>query len=113
MPKVMDEVSTSVAANGRTSNVLSGRTYERAPFNGYLTFYSTGSAAGLEEQITVGGQAITGGPAPVNTQNRSPVIPDDMRVDGIPVYQGQLIQVTVNNTTAGALTHRLRMELEG
>jgi hypothetical protein len=113
MPKVMDEVATVVAANGRSANVLAGRTYERAPFNGYVTFYSTGSAAGLEENIVVGGQAITGGPSPVNTQNRSPVMPDDLRIAEVPVYQGQLIQIQVNNTTAGSLTHRLRMEIEG
>lgn len=109
--KVFDEVSTSVGANATTQNVLAGRRFERAPFNGYATFYSTGSAAGLEEEFNIGGQSVSAR-VPVNAQNRSPVVPDDVRIMEVPVYQGQLIQCTVANTTAGALTHRLRVEIE-
>lgn len=109
--KVMDEVSNSIAANGTTQNILSGRRYERAPFTGLATFYSTGSAAGLEEEINIGGVSVTPR-TQVNSNNRSPLVPDDYRVGDVPVFQGQLIQITVANTTAGALTHRLRMEIE-
>ena len=99
-------------ANSFASNVFQGRTYERAPISGYLTIYSTASAAGLEEQFIVNGQAITGGGIPMNANNRSPIVPDDLRLAEIPVYQGQLIQIRVNNTTAGALTARHRIEIE-
>jgi hypothetical protein len=110
--KVVDEISTSVAANATSANVFAGRTYERAPFTGYLTVFSTASAAGLEEQFIVNGQAITGGGIPMNTNNRSPIVPDDLRVSEVPVYQGQLIQVRVANTTGGALVARHRIEIE-
>jgi hypothetical protein len=109
--KVMDEVSNSVGANATNNNVLSSRRFERAPFTGLMTVYSTGSAAGLEEEINVGGVSVTPR-AVVNAQNRSPVAPDDLRIADVPVFQGQLIQITVANTTAGALTHRLRIEIE-
>lgn len=109
--KVVDEFSNSIAANATNSNVLSGRRYDRAPFTGLLTYYSTGSAAGLEEELNVGGVSVSPR-IPVNTGNRSPVVPDDLRIADVPVYQGQLIQIGVSNTTAGALTHRGRIEIE-
>lgn len=110
MAQVM-ETETSIAANATNDNVLTGQRFERAPFPAMATFYSTGSAAGLREEINVGGRSVSGRLI-VNTQNRSPVIPDDLRVDGVMVGAGELIQVTVSNSTAGALTHRMRVELE-
>lgn len=110
MRQVM-EVETSVAANATEENVLSGQRFERAPFDGFMRIYSSGSAAGLREEFNVGGRSVSPRMI-VNTQNRSPVVPDDLRIDEVPVYAGELIQVTVANTTAGALTHRLRVELE-
>lgn len=109
--KVMDQVEQVTAANSRTNNVISGRRYDRAPFSGYLTIFSTGSAAGLECDVNVGGRAATGGQVPLNTQNRFPVIPDDLLVDGIEVYAGELIQIQQINTTAGALSGRYKIEL--
>lgn len=111
MAKQLMEVESSVAANATTENVLTGQRFERAPYDGFATFYSTGSAAGLREEFNIGGRSVSGRLV-VNTQNRSPVVPDDVRVVEVEMYQGELIQVTVANTTAGALTHRLRVELE-
>ena len=48
----------------------------------------------------------------MNTNNRSPIVPDDSIIQDVPVGQDQLIQLTVANTTAGALTYRARVELE-
>lgn len=109
--KIVDEVSTAVAANATNQNVLSGRRFERAPFTGLLSIFSTGSAAGLEEEFNIAGNSVSQR-IPVNAQNRSPVMPDDLRIADVPVYQGQLIQIAVSNTTAGALTHRVRIEIE-
>lgn len=103
--------STSVAANATTDNVFQGKRFERSPVNGYVTYYSTGSATGLQDELNIGGRSIT--PRnPVNTQNRLPVVPDDLIVSGVPVARGELIQVTVANTTAGALTHNGRIEIQ-
>lgn len=102
---------TSVAANATNDNVFSGKRFERAPFSGFLSLYTTGSAAGLQQELNVGGRSVTPRD-PVNTQNRIPVVPDDMIASGIEVYQGELIQLTVNNTTGGALVHNARILLE-
>lgn len=109
--RVFDEVSVSVAANATNDNVFTGRRYERAPFDGFLHLYTTGSATGLQEELNVAGTSVSPR-APVNTQNRSPVVPDDLRVADVPVMRGDLIQLTAQNTTAGALTYRARVELE-
>ena len=108
---LMDEVSTSVAANSTNANVLANRRYVNAPFDGFLAVLETGSAAGLESEINVGGISVTPR-VPCNANNRSPLEPDDLRVDGIEVMAGQLIQISVTNTTAGALTHRVRIVYE-
>lgn len=111
MNTVVMETENSVGANATNANVLTGELYERAPFDGLLTYFSTGSAAGLREQLFVAGAAISGRKF-VNTQNRFPVVPDDQQLSGIVVQKGDQITLRVDNTTAGALTHRARVEIE-
>ena len=111
MAKVMMETSVSIAANATNDNVLTGQRFERAPNDSLATFFSTGSAIGLTEEYNIGGRSASPS-MPVNIQNRSPVVPDDLRIADVESYEGELIQVTVVNTTGGALTHRLRVELE-
>ena len=111
MNTIVMETEVSVAANATNANVLSGELYERAPFDGLLTYYSTGSAAGLREQLFVAGQAITGRKF-VNTQNRLAVVPDDMQISQVIVQRGDQLTLRVDNTTGGALTHRSRVEIE-
>lgn len=108
--KVM-EVEVSVAANDTNENVLDGQRFERMPFDGFVSLLASGSAAGLRHELNVGGRSASPR-MPVNTQNRSPVAPDDLIVSDIEVNMGELIQLTVANTTAGALTYRARVLLE-
>lgn len=105
------ETSTSIAANATTDNVFTGQRFERAPFDGLLTLLVTGSATGLEYELNVGGRSVTPR-IPANVQNRSPVVPDDLVVAEVEVFEGELIQVTGVNTTGGALTLRARALLE-
>ena len=108
--KVKMEVQSSVAANSQTDNVFTGKRFERAPFSGFLLLSGTGSATGLTCELNVGGRSAS--PAdPMSAQNRAPILPDDIIIDEVECYQGELIQVTVRNTTAGALTAFLRCEL--
>lgn len=102
----------AVAANATVQNVLTGERYERSPFTGALgALYACGSAAGLTAELNVGGQSVTP-PTNVNTQNRYPVVPDDVLVSQWEVMEGRLIQVTVVNTTGGALNFFWRVDLE-
>lgn len=109
--KIIDQVETATGANATTDNVLQGRRFERAPFDGYLSIYATGSAAGLQTEINVGGRSVSQR-MPINTNNRLPLVPDDFLVGEVEAYQGELIQITQANTTAGSLTGRYRVELE-
>lgn len=109
--KVGDTVASAVAANATEQNVFNGRRFERAPFNGFLSIYATGSAAGLELELNTGGRSVLNR-QPINTNNRVPQVPDDFLVGDVEVFAGELIQVSLANTTAGALTGRVRMELE-
>jgi len=102
--------SVSVGANATNSNVVSQQRYERAPFAAKGGMYSTGSAAGLTAELNVGGNSVTP-PTIVNANNRVPIVPDDFFTE-FEVLQGQLIQVTVANTTGGALTFFWKITLE-
>lgn len=112
MPKVTVQLAVSVAANSTTENVLTGNRYERSPFpiaRGVL--FCTGSAAGLQAELNVGGRSVTP-PNTVNAQNRLPIVPDDLMTADWLAYSGELIQIRVQNTTGGALTFNFKMELE-
>jgi hypothetical protein len=105
------EVEVSILANAQNDNVFTGARYERMPFDGLLTLYATGSAAGLRQELNIGGRSITP-QQPVNVGNRSPVVPDDLIVSGVEAFAGELVQLTARNTTGGALTYRARLQLE-
>lgn len=105
------EIAEAIAANATVDNVFTGQRFERAPFDGMLTLLVTGSAAGLEHELNIGGRSISPR-VPANTQNRSPVVPDDLIVAEVEVFEGELVQLTGVNTTAGALTLRARVLLE-
>lgn len=104
--------SVSVAANSTNSNVVSGSRYERCPFNFAVgMLMCTGSALGLQAELNIGGVSVTP-PTKVNAQNRLPVVPDDTLTQSWEVTNGQLIQLTAINTTAGSLTFFWRIDLE-
>lgn len=109
--KVAMQGQTSVAANSTTDNVLTGQRYERAPWPALGALYVNGSAAGLRAELNVGGQSITP-PVVCNTQNRSPVVPDDVLIDQWEVMPNALLQLTISNTTGGALTAFWRVDLQ-
>jgi len=108
--KVVMQGATSVAANSTVNNVLSGEKYERPPGDALGALYATGSAAGLTCELNVNGAAVSD-TLTVNTQNRLPVVPDDLVIDEWEAPQGGLIQLQASNSTGGALTFNWRVEL--
>jgi len=108
--KLLMQGTTTVAANGTVNNVLAGEKYERPPGNAKGTLYLTGSATGLEAAINVGGVAVSD-TVTVNAQNRTPQVPDDLLIDDWDAIINSLIQLTLFNTTAGALTAQWKIVL--
>lgn len=110
MARSMD-VEVSIPANSQNENVLSAQLFRTAPVSGFMRILETGSAAGLRRTLLVGGQTIANRGF-VNAQNRVPVDPDDQAIVDVEVWEGQEIFLPVENTTAGALTYRARIEIE-
>lgn len=111
MATVFMEVEEAVAANTTIDNVFTGKRFERAPFDGNLDLALTGSAVGLEYELNVGGRSANPR-VPAGALNRSPLVPDDLKVRDVEVDQGELIQLTVANTTGAPLTIRARVIIE-
>lgn len=103
--------SISVAANSVSANVLAGELYEFLPFAAIVSLYVTGSAAGLRASLSIGGAQVLE-EAEVNSQNRTPIVPDDLLTQegGRP---GERLFLRFRNTTAGALTARWIVKEEG
>lgn len=105
MPTMQGTVS--VAANAVSPNVLAGQKYEFVPPGANVVLSATGSANGLNTTFDVGVSLIDD--QELNTQNRYPLIPDDILHSG-PVPGGRMI-LRFRNTTAGALSARWRIDL--
>ena len=105
------EFEGSVAAHSRNDNALDNTDLERAPFDGLLTIYQTGSATGLRSTLKIG-QRTAMDRTVVNTQNRMPVEPDDFIIGEVEVFAGETVRLIVENTTAGALTYRTRARFD-
>jgi len=108
--KVVMQETNSVPANSQIASVLVGQKYERAPGDALGAVYNTGSATGLRASLNVGGIAVSD-TINVGAANRTPVVPDDLLIDDWMAPEGALIQLQVENTTAGALTYQWRVEL--
>lgn len=105
--------SISIAANSTNTNVLQGKTFERIPADvdlAYLSLRDTGSATGLQRSLNVGG-SIEIERGLVGAQNRVPIIEDTVAED-IEALAGDLLQLSVENTTGGALTYFYTLAIE-
>lgn len=105
------EVQAVIPANTTVENIFQGQRFERLPFDSLVDLAVTGSAAGLEYELNIGGRSVSAR-VPASAQNRSPLIPDDIVVANAEGFMGELVQVTGVNTTAGALTLFARVIME-
>ena len=76
-----------------------------------IALFETGSAAGLESSFFIGNNNPVENSV-VNAQNRVPVVPDDLVAADMLARGGEQLQLTVVNTTAGALTYNGRIIIE-
>lgn len=96
-----------VAANVTSPNVLAGQKWEFVAPGAPVSLSATGSANGLNVTFDAGMLLIDD--QELNTQNRYPLIPDDVLHQG-QVPGGRMI-LRFRNTTAGPLTARWRVDL--
>ncbi len=100
MPSIAGNLS--VAANAQSPNLLAGESFEFLPRPALVSVYMTGSAAGLEADLLIGGTAQVLG-AVIAPTNRSPLRLEDGMAQG-GGGGGDRLFLTALNTTAGALT---------
>lgn len=106
----IDQSTQSTAAGATTENVLSGRLYSIAPYNGWARLSVTAEAAG-ESRVTVfAGNRVVMPEASISRAARVPLLPDDTLVT-FPVVKGEPIVVKHRNTGAGANTLFWRLDL--
>ena len=104
--------SIAVAANTTNTNVLSTKQGARIPLDtaAVISLRDTGSATGLQRALFVNNvNEIERGL--VGAQNRIPIVEDTVGT-GIVAGPGALLQLSVENTTAGALTYFYVLEIE-
>lgn len=107
MPTMQNSVS--VAANAVSANVLAGQLFEFLAQDSQIVLSCSGSAAGLNTTLLAGGVSLINDQA-INSQNRFPVIPDDI-ITQEQVPAGARLLLTFRNTTAGALTAFWRVDV--
>lgn len=100
MPLVQSSVS--IAAASVNDNVLAGSQFEYLPYNAALEIGLNGDANGGDLRVDVySGQDVLLENAPMSTQNRVPVYPDDFQLTDA-AMAGERIKIRVRNTNAGA-----------
>lgn len=107
MPIIRKEIS--VPANSTVDNVVTGSIYEFMPFNAELNIGMTASATGLVAAVNTGSDTLQE-ESPVNILTTFPVVPDQMDLQDR-TMQGERLVVRVRNTTGGALTYRLLVQI--
>ena len=98
MPR-MAENNLSVAANGTSTNRLSGLLHEFLDRPGVVTVMAACAAVGLNATVLIGGQAVMNDQA-VSQANRFPIYPDDVMT--VEQGLGRLV-LTFRNTTGAAI----------
>jgi hypothetical protein len=106
---VMTDVQ-SIAANTTIQNVIAGKSHEFINEPSVVSISATGSAVGLYCTAIVGEEIVIEDQA-IALTNRFPVVPDDTlaQAGGFP---GDRIVVKMRNSTGGALTSWVRVDVE-
>ena len=97
----LDQSTQSTAAGATTDNVLTGRTFQFARFDGFCRISATAEAAGESRLTIMAGTQTILPESSISRAARVPLLPDDVLVT-FPVRRGQLIIVKHRNTGAGA-----------
>lgn len=98
--------SVSVAANGVSTNQLSGQLYEFAAPGQLITLSATGAATGMRCTFICGVPIVDD--QAIGLQNRFPILPDDIVFSEV-VAGGRMI-LKFRNTTGAAIVTFWRVD---
>jgi len=105
--------TVSLAANESTGDILVREgirlNLRTAQVDGVFTVALTQSALGLEVDILNANNNVSAGTEP-NVSSVGPKLPDDLS-GTFPIAEGQQVALPVRNTTAGALTLNLIVDI--
>ncbi len=99
----------SVAANATVANALSGKLHEFLSRPSKVRFFACASAVGLNASFVVGNRTFFQDQE-VSAQNRLPIVPDDLVCEAAG-RTGDRVSASYRNTTAGAITGFMRVEV--
>jgi hypothetical protein len=99
----------SVAANTTTTNILAGKLEEFLKFPSHLQFAIVAAAVGLHATIIVGNDVVVDDQE-VSDANRTPVIPDDVLVEGVGGAADRLV-IKLRNSTGAAIIAKTRVNV--
>jgi hypothetical protein len=99
----------SVAANTTIANVFAGQLNEFLPRNAIVRLYATAAAVGLNVSLIVGDEIFLDDQE-VSAQNRMPLVPDDLVVEGAGFTKDRVV-VRFRNTTGAAIVAFARVDI--
>src|SRR5574337_204072 len=99
----------SIAANSQNDNVLAGKLHEFLSEDSRIVLAGAAPAAGLRASLLVGGESIVQAQA-LGAANRLPQLPQDFVAEGAG-FTGDRIILTLRNTTVGALTGQVSVDV--
>jgi hypothetical protein len=102
--------TTSIPANSAVENVLAGSAFEFLRTNAIVSIGATSEAEGLVANIQSGADIVLE-ESPLQVKAGSyPIIPDEMYYNDVGV-QGDRLVIRVRNTTPGAVTSRVLVQV--
>ena len=108
MPTI--SLSTSVAGNARSGNVLAGQLFEFVQGFSAIQLLAVAAADGIDADFTVGGTQIVSA-GRVSDANRFPVAPDDL-LSEIGASPNERLFLDYLNTTGGAIIVRTKVNID-
>lgn len=105
------QFSVSVPANASVPNALSNTRFEYMPATGFLNLYAQAAAAGITARLLVGASEAVE-TSDVGTENRFPIVPDDMLAGSIFGQNGQRLTLELNNSTGAPVVAFIKLTLQ-
>jgi len=109
--RVMQRGPVAVANNTVDLQLLDGLKYERPPVDSLLTVFMTSSTQIVTRQLFVDSQSICP-PSAVAANNRICQDPFDAIVEGVQVGEDKKVELTVSNSSGGAINVFWRTKLQ-